>query len=370
MERYKVLTFFFDGVPPIEKAELEPGPVDLASRWFVQRVTKSDWYMHKPLNNCVTCHGERKQRSFSPQTLLTSPVPELCYNCHTNYAVSSSFVHGPVAVGQCLFCHNPHKSKFKHLLKEPEPKLCYLCHDSSAIESVPAHLTKLSSGCTNCHSAHAGSTKYLLKPASFQSREELNGVNSIDKVVQRHIQAEKKQYEKQGFELTEKTNTTGLERKRLFQALWTVNKLIEQGELMKAKIYLEEIKENNAFTPKEQEKIEQVLRLMDIQLTGSKTHQENIKQGESVTEQGSEQSTIEPKETDNQQDEKKREIAELYYRSLAFYRTGQLEKAREGFVKVLQSGLVPEPMVKTIGGYLVHIDNTLAKRAKSPSPEQ
>jgi hypothetical protein len=61
-------------------------------------------------------------------------------------------------------------------------------------------------------------------------------------------------------------------------------------------------------------------------------------------------------------DEQKREIAELYYSSMAYYRTGQLEKAREGLTRVLRSGLIPPAMAKTIENYLVNINNTLAAR--------
>jgi DNA-binding beta-propeller fold protein YncE len=58
----------------------------------------------------------------------------------------------------------------------------------------------------------------------------------------------------------------------------------------------------------------------------------------------------------------KRGIAELYYSSIALYRAGQLEKAREGLVKVLNSDSIPPMMVKTIKNYLADINNTLAKR--------
>jgi hypothetical protein len=58
----------------------------------------------------------------------------------------------------------------------------------------------------------------------------------------------------------------------------------------------------------------------------------------------------------------KRGIAELYYSSIALYRAGRLEKAREGLVKVLNSDSIPPVMVKTIKNYLADIDNTLAKR--------
>jgi streptogramin lyase len=62
------------------------------------------------------------------------------------------------------------------------------------------------------------------------------------------------------------------------------------------------------------------------------------------------------KNNQNQQQEK---IAELYYNSMTFYRAGRLEEAREGLIKVLNSGLIPSEMIKTIQGDLVDIDNLL-----------
>jgi len=61
-------------------------------------------------------------------------------------------------------------------------------------------------------------------------------------------------------------------------------------------------------------------------------------------------------------DEQKQQIAELYYSSMAFYRAGNLQKARDGLTKVLNSGLIPPAMAKTIEKYLANIDNTLNKR--------
>ncbi len=254
-ERHKVLTFFFDGVPPLGRGELEEGPFYLDSKGSAQTHPTAIWYVHGTQSDCTTCHGKRRERGFSAQTRLTAPVPKLCYGCHTDYTVSASFVHGPVAAGQCLFCHNPHRSKIKHLLREPEPQLCYLCHDKSMIESIPGHSEELSATCTTCHNAHASSIKYLLKEPSFQTNKKLDTAK------------------------------------------------------------------------------------------------------------------IETKKIRGQQDERKREIAELYYRSIKFYRAGQLEKAREGLVRVLKSGLVPVPMARTIISYIADIDNTLAKGAKPSSPE-
>jgi len=61
-------------------------------------------------------------------------------------------------------------------------------------------------------------------------------------------------------------------------------------------------------------------------------------------------------------DEQKQKIAELYYSSMAFYRTGQLEKARDGLTRVLRSGLIPPAMAKTIENYLADINKTLIEK--------
>ncbi len=66
-------------------------------------------------------------------------------------------------------------------------------------------------------------------------------------------------------------------------------------------------------------------------------------------------------------DGQKQQIADLYYRSVSLYRSGQLEEARKGFETVLRSGLIPPAMEKTIENYLADIDNTLTGR-RSPQP--
>jgi sugar lactone lactonase YvrE/TolA-binding protein len=58
----------------------------------------------------------------------------------------------------------------------------------------------------------------------------------------------------------------------------------------------------------------------------------------------------------------KQQIADLYYRSVSLYRSGQLEEARNGFVTVLKSGLIPPAMEKTIENYLADIENALTRR--------
>jgi sugar lactone lactonase YvrE len=72
------------------------------------------------------------------------------------------------------------------------------------------------------------------------------------------------------------------------------------------------------------------------------------------------ESRPEPKKTDTLQWEQQKKIADLYNRSIALYKAGQLENAREGFLEVLKSGLLPANMAKTVQGYLTDINSALA----------
>ena len=68
----------------------------------------------------------------------------------------------------------------------------------------------------------------------------------------------------------------------------------------------------------------------------------------------------EPQKPDFQTPDQKERIAELYYRSMALYRAGRLEEARQGLVQVIESSQIPPAMVKTIERYLADIDERLS----------
>lgn len=136
--------------------------------------------------------------------------------------------------------------------------------------------------------------------------------------------------------ILEKTHTGILEREHIFETIRTADELVKQGELIKAKTHLEEIKDSGFLTKVEQELITKGLKKLD-----------------------------------NQLDEQKKEITELYNRSVEFYNAGQLEKAREGFVKVAtKSDLVAAPPAETAEDYLVKIDDILAQRAEPSAPTE
>ncbi|UCC98019.1 MAG: hypothetical protein JSW66_19490 [Phycisphaerales bacterium] len=352
VERHNALTFFFDGVPPLSGAELEGGLFDPSSPELEQAGQKPAWYVHEPRKDCSNCHRKQRPGGFSAQTYLIAPVPQLCLKCHTDPAASASFVHGPVAVGQCLFCHNPHTSKVKHLLREAESKLCYLCHDTSMIELIPAHLTQQTSACTDCHYPHAGPTKALLKESPSQTEYESGSGKTTGTAAQEDIGLVKVKDVEKLSTPPETEDKTVEERRHLFEVFWQVSRLIEQGELQKAREYLEAITDSELLTEDERGKIENVLSLIDEALANGAGQPQNGP-GATAPEAAD--------KSDGSAAKRIEEVADLYYRSMAYYRDGQLVRAREGFVKVLSSGLIPTAMENTIRGYIADIDRTLAR---------
>lgn len=426
VERHDVLTFFFEGVPPLGQEQFSEQLVDNASQTALQTGQQQLWYVHEPRKDCTNCHDRARQSRFKPRTFLKNMVPELCYECHDDFTASAKYVHGPVAVGQCLFCHHHHQSRIEHLLKKPEPQLCYQCHKIDTISSIPAHLAEQQFICTDCHDAHTSSIRHLLKEASLLTDSKADETEAVQS--RNFVDSKRTAEELPGFR--EITATAELNNNSMFHVFWTVSKLIEKGQIKEARTYLEKFKRSKAFTNEEWIKIVQVLNLMDFAANRMEGYSEKVKQqkpadrigperpitkhqksssqiGKSATEiaelyylslafyyagqmEKAREGLIEVLKSDlipptvakTIQDDligidsqltisdRKREIAELYYRSMAFYHAGQFEKARSGLVKVLESGLAPEPMIITIKDSLTDIDNTLRRRAAPPTPEQ
>ncbi len=183
--RHKVLTFFFEGVPPLEsdsqtddkQTPAEESPELVAAK---QEAARSDSQRgsstHEPGKDCYQCH--MKQGGWD-QERLAEPLPDLCYSCHTDYNAASGYLHGPIAAGDCVFCHDPHQTGYVHLQKAPQPKLCYQCHLPEDIESEAHHQDLESRACTECHDPHIGSTRNLLK--SNLETKDSSSLTDIDK---------------------------------------------------------------------------------------------------------------------------------------------------------------------------------------------
>jgi type II secretory pathway component GspD/PulD (secretin) len=226
-----------------------------------------------------------------------------------------------------------------------------------------------------------------------------NGVGRdrvIRQIVQNYIRVGTEQYEKGFFEQAEKTFLMAQgyqeylgaaerqqvaqllaqtrvaieERKRIVETYQTVMQLISQNALDKAKASLEQIKDTKFLTANEKGQIAEALKQIDAQLTEAKVTVEKVEEKESVTVKPKgepEKVGRLPREFGGQGTAaEQRKIVALYENSMKLYRAGEFKKAREGFVKVNESGLIPPAMVKTLQGYVDKIDKALAEKARHP----
>jgi predicted CXXCH cytochrome family protein len=162
-KRYKILTIFFDGVPrPGERKvqeKSETKPQDKSGRQegqpqkdVIRIISRHPDFAEKA---CDNCHDQ------SASNFLRTQTDDLCFTCHDQSDFQGAFVHGPVAVRECLTCHLPHESQYSKLLKKNDEELCLYCHLGEDIAQNPAHST--GSQCTECHYAHAAANRFLLK---------------------------------------------------------------------------------------------------------------------------------------------------------------------------------------------------------------
>lgn len=202
--RYKVLTFFFTGVPPPGEAtgaaQANGTALQVASAKVQEARAKSlktleqrrrralvpRLFMHGPFasGNCSLCHATATSQVFrdgqavaaeatgtsggSFGARLAFPLEELCLGCHTEkgqaYAAAHGlWAHGPVANGLCTECHNPHAAPRHYMLKqETNLALCTNCHVPADLKRNPVHDVDPIPECTTCHNPHLGRTAFLL----------------------------------------------------------------------------------------------------------------------------------------------------------------------------------------------------------------
>jgi predicted CXXCH cytochrome family protein len=164
-KRHSTLVFFFDGVPPLgapeEKKPASKAPTAVAAPAGAPQAPAFTGSEHQPARDergCGNCHN--RDASFA----LVRPKDELCVTCHAGQTRQFPFMHGPVAVGACAECHDPHRSPLPHLLRTPPPKLCFQCHDRTPAGAKPAPCARPSDDarCTDCHNPHGGAERYFL----------------------------------------------------------------------------------------------------------------------------------------------------------------------------------------------------------------
>ncbi len=164
--RQRVLRFFFDGVPepgaepPVgypapEGADFQEAPAEPGA----PRPAARPIFPHAPYreNRCGACHD--------PQSGSVNRTPQegLCRGCHPDVPGRARYVHGPVAVGDCLFCHHHHGSPYPGLLLVETNDTCYRCHDRQSTSAALYHAGLESRLCTECHDPHGGEDLFFLK---------------------------------------------------------------------------------------------------------------------------------------------------------------------------------------------------------------
>ncbi len=162
---YKVLSFFFDGVPNPNKelANYLKDSLKLKDSGVVAQSTVNKavpvMKIHPPYqeNKCSSCHDQ------SQMGKLNQAMPEVCYQCHADFSSKFKVLHGPVGGGQCTQCHDPHMSMNDKLLLRTGQSLCLYCHDMKQVLASEVHKDINNTNCTECHNPHGGDDKYILR---------------------------------------------------------------------------------------------------------------------------------------------------------------------------------------------------------------
>ena len=218
------------------------------------------------------------------------------------------------------------------------------------------------------------------KVAPSQDNEGSERREAIRRIVQTYIQTGQEEYAKgffeqasktfqmaQGYEeyltvavreqlggFLEKSQIAVLKRKRALETFRAVNDLIKRDQLIEAKTYLEKIKDNEFLTKNELKQIAEVFRQIDAQVLAAKARVEKPESQKLSVEKKPAAPAVVKKPVVSP-DKRQKEISELWTRSIGLYHTGQLEKAREGFVKIVSSDLTPQLMRRTAKSYLSQI---------------
>ena len=107
--------------------------------------------------------------------------------------------------------------------------------------------------------------------------------------------------------------------------------------------------------------------LVQGQPVKARAHYEKVRKSPYLTEQERKQIDQEIKNVDGNFDKQRKEITEIYNRSVQLYRAGEIEKARDGFVEVARYGLLVVPQGQTAEDYLIQIDSILTEQLKGTS---
>jgi predicted CXXCH cytochrome family protein len=347
-ERHKALTFFFDGVPPLRAETSGAQASGLKDNRAADKTPAGLWHIHEPVKNCTLCHGELRRAGSGRKVQLVAEVPQLCYTCHKEYSALETWVHGPVATGNCLLCHEPHKTQNEFLLRKPVPGLCYQCHEEQAIRLIKNHAEESYARCIDCHEGHAGTARGLLRqtfldqPAGSAYRSEI--------------------YRRRYEEALRRARSDVTQGEDFLAMSQTTLDYLEGGQWWPARAYLEVLLGSDLVAGTETPALTEVLQQVEALQAKEPNQPQQGAASQAATdvapEAGGPAAALHA--IRERRGEQARSMAELYYRSIKQYHAGQIAEAREGFRQVLADSSIPRPMKETARTYLERIEGNLA----------
>ena len=160
---YRILSFFFDGVPSPGTSRVDDVQPTVNIRQGQRKPRKAPAepvykvVAHKQLK-CTMCH------LLSQGMALRQERDKLCVTCHDQSFHDRGFVHGPVVIGQCGACHSAHRSKHPAATLKPLNALCLECHTQPDLMEGAHHRDAQSQICTVCHDPHGADNRFFLRP--------------------------------------------------------------------------------------------------------------------------------------------------------------------------------------------------------------
>jgi predicted CXXCH cytochrome family protein len=159
--KQKVLAFFFDGVesPDSTQSNGNSGSPMEGKNTEADEYTQStqNYFYHAIYaeKECGICHDSEKGNQ------LTAELPDLCYQCHTNFSEEYENLHVPIAMGECGECHHAHMARNEKLLLSDTQTLCFACHEEADIRASETHSEIGETDCTECHNPHGSDNENL-----------------------------------------------------------------------------------------------------------------------------------------------------------------------------------------------------------------
>jgi len=159
---HRVLTFLYDGVPPLEAGTAQPD-IDAAATAATVGAeggarggeVKPTSYSHPAYrkNLCGGCHD------VDGGKLLKTAREGLCQTCHPDK---------PAKKNGCLACHHFHKAPYPKVLIADAQSLCFRCHVMEELATDKHHATIKEERCIVCHDAHGGDDRFFLLPGAVR----------------------------------------------------------------------------------------------------------------------------------------------------------------------------------------------------------